>query len=500
MKEILSQLLFLLIPMDSVQTDHLKAYGVVYESLQRESQVQWLLNYRGGSYMVVDDEQNRQALAKNHVFFEPLDNTEATAIKDKIKDDGMQAAVKLERAPRVAVYAPSAEGHWDDAVMNVLNYTGIPYDVIGDFEVLNKDLKKYDWIHLHHEDFTGQYGRFHYAYKGTPWYTEMVASEEAEARKLGFKKVSQMKLAVAKKLKKYIADGGFLFAMCSATDSYDVALAAEGTDIVPAQFDGDPTDPKCMDKLKYKNTLAFENFGVDTNWTVYEFSHIDTYFGRGRVMRENNDYFELQNYNANSDPQKAMFTQNHQQIIKGFWGMTTGFSLAYIKDDATIMGKTKYAFDEARYISGTYGKGSWCFYSGHDPEDYMHHVGEAAPDISLTPNSAGYRLILNNVLRPAAHIPNAPEQKSIALEVYNNPVRDQQLRLAITLNEPGMENMKGTLRIYDLQGKEMHASEMVAHDGLNTQIMELPEMSAGLYYVQFESGKTVLRKKFIVEK
>ncbi len=393
----------ILIPMDLTQKDHLKSYGIAYWVIAKGVEVQWLLNYRNGSFMFRYDKSFETECKLRGVTFEVIPDAQATMILSEIANPEVNMeAVKLEKAPKIAVYTPKGKQPWDDAVTLVLTYAEIPYDKIYDDEVISNKLVLYDWLHLHHEDFTGQYGRFWAQYANAPWYREEVANNEAAANRLGFTKVSQLKLAVAKKIKEYVVGGGFLFAMCSAADSYDIALAAEGIDICESMFDGDPADPAMNSKIDYSKTFCFTNFTLKTNPREYEFSDIDTYFTRGmKGVNEKNDYFSLFDFSAKWDPIPTMLCQNHSNLIKGFWGQTTGFDKSKIKPGVLIMGENK-AINEARYIHGDAGKGLWTFYGGHDPEDYQHRVEEPPTDLSLFPNSAGYRLILNNVLFPAA--------------------------------------------------------------------------------------------------
>jgi len=306
----------------------------------------------------------------------------------------------LEKAPRIAVYSPKSKQPWDDAVTLSLTYAEIPYDIIFDDEVLNESLPKYDWLHLHHEDFTGQQGKFYATHGNFPWYIEKQREDEEIARKFGFNKVSQLKLAVVKRIKAFVAGGGFLFAMCSATDSFDIALAADGIDICEHMYDGDPADPQAQEKLNFENTLAFTNFRLSRDPYQYEFSDIDNNFPE-RGLVQANDYFSVFQFSAKWDPIPTMLTQNHEKMIKGFYGQTTGFKKKLIKPDVVILGETK-SINEAKYIHGVMGKGFWTYYGGHDPEDYQHQVGEEPTDLNLHPNSPGYRLILNNILFPAA--------------------------------------------------------------------------------------------------
>ncbi len=392
---------FILIPMDAVtQKEHLKAYGITYWSLQRGHKVKWLLNYEGGSFLLEDDEATRKECQIRGVTFEVISNTKAVQILELISSPSQNMeAVLLEKAPKIAVYSPKEKKPWDDAVTMVLNYAEIPYDVIYDEEVLNDKLLLYEWLHLHHEDFTGQYGKFYASYRTYPWYINGKKKAEALAHKLGYKKVSQEKLAVAKKIRDYVIGGGFMFAMCSATDSFDIALAAEGVDICESMFDGDPSDADYQSKIDYSKTFAFTDFKLERNPMVYEFSSID--MTRKRKIPRTSDYFTLMNYSAKWDPVPTMLCQNHTALIKGFMGQTTAFDPKTIKANVLIMGKNKMN-GEARYIHGVMGKGMWTFYGGHDPEDYSHRVGDPKTELELHPNSPGYRLILNNVLFPAA--------------------------------------------------------------------------------------------------
>ncbi len=391
---------FLLIPMDDKQHEHLKAYGIAYWTLQNGIEVKWLLNYRGGSFLIKFYQDIETECTIRNVTSEVIADVQAVNILNEIaRPDVNMDAIKLEKAPRIAVYSPKGKQPWDDAVTLALTYAEIPYDVIYDEEVLNRDLFNYDWLHLHHEDFTGQYGKFYAAFHHMPWYQEEERRNEAMAKKLGFKKVSQLKLAVAKTIKEFVINGGFIFAMCSATDSYDIALAAEGTDICASMYDGDPADPDAQNKLDYSKTLAFRNFKLVTNPLQYEFSDIDVTETR-KVKREA-DYFTLFDFSAKWDPVPTMLCQDHTKIIKGFMGQTTAFRKELVKPNVLIMGENKSA-GEVRYIHGELGKGTWTFLGGHDPEDYQHRVGEEPTELKLYPNSPGYRLILNNILFPAA--------------------------------------------------------------------------------------------------
>lgn len=399
-----AQATYILIPMDLEQKDHLKAYGIAYWVLTQDVEVNWLLNYRGGSFMIKDAKEIENECTIRGVSFELIADAKSTAILTEISNPEVNMeSVKLEKAPKIAVYSPKAKQPWDDAVTLVLKYAEIKYDVIYDEEIIHEKLPLYDWLHLHHEDFTGQYGRFWAMYKSAPWYQEQQRTLEASAKALGFSKVSQMKLAVAKKIRDFVSGGGFLFAMCSAPDSYDIALAAEGLDICESMFDGDGTTPNYNSKLDFSKTFAFTNFALSTNPQEYVKSNIDTYSTRTSKhgVTQSNDLFTLFDFSAKWDIVPTMLCQNHEKIIKGFWGQTVGFEKSFIKPNVLILGENKAA-NEARYIHGEFGKGTYTFYGGHDPEDYQHRVEDPPTDLSLHPNSAGYRLILNNILFPAA--------------------------------------------------------------------------------------------------
>ncbi|WP_318345796.1 Clp protease/crotonase-like domain-containing protein [Flagellimonas baculiformis] len=392
----------ILIPMDAEgQENHLKAYGITYWVLSKQQKVQWLLNYRGGSFLLPDGDAIRKECQIRGVSFEVLTDGQAEQILDEISSPSQnQDAVVLEKAPKIAVYSPKENQPWDDAVTMVLTYAEIPYVTIYDEEVLGDKLALYDWLHLHHEDFTGQYGRFYGAYRAVPWYIEAKEQAEELARELGYDKVSEEKLAVALKIRNYVIGGGFMFAMCSATDSFDIALAAENVDICEPMFDGDPSDANYQAKLDYGNTFAFTNFILERNPLRYEFSSIDMTNKRGNVPKES-DYFSLMEFSAKWDPVPTMLTQNHTSLVKGFMGQTTAFTRNEIKPTVMVLGENKIN-GEARYIHGIKGKGFFTFYGGHDPEDYQHRVGDPKTELELHPTSPGYRLILNNVLFPAA--------------------------------------------------------------------------------------------------
>jgi len=389
------------VPMDEEQNNHLKAYGAVYATLQNGQTVDWLLNYRGGAFMTRATEAVTQDLRERGVSFEPLGSGAASKIIAKVEADGSNmSVVALEKAPKIAVYAPSSAVPWDDAVRLALEYADVPHDVIYDDAVLNGELDEYDWLHLHHEDFTGQFGKF-LRYRNEPWYIEKERRARELARKHGYQKVSTLKLAVSRRIKDYVSRGGFMFSMCSGTATFDIALAAHDTDIVPEPYDGDPVDPGAADNLDYGATLAFTGFRPNLNAQEYEHSNIDVGPPPAKMRDPSLDYFTLFDFSAKWDPVPTMLTQNHVATVKGFVGQTTAFNADLVKEDVTVLGKPPNR-DQVRYLHGTHGQGTFTFYAGHDPEDYQHFVGDPPTDLSLHPSSPGYRLILNNILFPAA--------------------------------------------------------------------------------------------------
>jgi hypothetical protein len=400
---ILSSLIFsqkILIPMDLSQTDHLKAYGIAYWMVKQQSPVDWLLNFRGGAFMADYDDNFAAECRIRGVSFETISSADAASIVEMVSSDNVnKEVIKLEKTPKIAVYAPPGSQPWDDAVRLALDYAEVEHEVIYDEEVIGEKLKEYDWLHLHHEDFTGQYGKFWSSYRNAPWYIQQVALSEAFAAKLGFNKVSELKLAVAQKIREYVANGGFVFAMCSAPDSFDVALAAAGTDICEYMFDGDGMHPNPDTQLDYSQTLAFENFTLVKNPTTYEISSIDV--GPTTISNPAIDFFTLFEFSAKWDPVPTMLTQSHQAVIPGFLGQTTAFKKSEIKKDVIILGERE-GTEEVKYIYGNYGRGFFAFYGGHDPADYRHAIGDPPTELRLHKNSASYRLILNNVLFPAA--------------------------------------------------------------------------------------------------
>jgi hypothetical protein len=392
---------YLLIQMDDSQKNHLKAYGISFWVLKQNVEVEWLLNYRGGSFLIKHLQPIENECVIRGVSYEIIANAQAIGIKQEISNPEVNMdVVKLEKPPKIAVYSPKNKLPWDDAVTLVLTYAEIPYDVVYDEEIINGQLPLYDWLHLHHEDFTGQYGKFYAMYKNAAWYREQVRTSEEMAAKLGFEKVSELKLAVAQSIRNFTAGGGFLFTMCSGTDSYDIALAADGVDICENIYDHDGVDPQAQQKLDFNTTFAFKDFQLKKNPLEYEYSSIDADKLHKRTPEEL-DYFTLFDFSAKWDPVPTMLCQNHTPVVKGFFGQTTAFHKQYIKPEVIIMGETK-SLNTAKYIHGTFGKGQWTFYAGHDPADYKHYVNDPKTDLNLHPNSAGYRLILNNILFPAA--------------------------------------------------------------------------------------------------
>jgi hypothetical protein len=391
----------ILIHMDLKQTDHLKAYGVAYWCLVQGYNVEWLLNYRGGSFLTEGAEIIADHCRLQGVSFEILSPADLGTIYQQIENANMEVAL-LEKAPEIAVYTPPNKEPWDDAVTLALTYAEIPYTTLWDEEVLRGDLEKYDWLHLHHEDFTGQYGKFYGTYGNTMWYKQEQAACEAMAKKLGYKKVSDEKKIVALAIKDYIAGGGFVFAMCSASETMDIAFAAQDVDIVPQEFDGDPPDPNCQERLDYSQALAFTDFKVSLNPLAYEHSDIDTTPDKTAVMNQPvADYFTLFDFSAKLDPVPTMLVQNHVNVVSGFLGQTSGFKKHLVKKYVIILAESE-GQNEVKYLHGNFGRGTFTFYGGHDPEDYQHRIGDPPTDLSLHKNSPGYRLILNNILFPAA--------------------------------------------------------------------------------------------------
>ena len=481
---------YIMIPMDHTQSNHLKAYGAAFWVLKSHQQVQWLLNYNGGSFLFSDVEGVKSKLNENEVSYEMLSTAAANELIQSLKqNDKMVDVVTLRRAPRIAVYAPEQKEIWNDAVINELTYADIPFDQVYDREILEGKLGGYDWIHLHHEDFTGQYGKFYASYRNVEWYKNNVAEMETLAQGFGYHKVSQMKLAVASKIKAFIEGGGHMFAMCNATDTYDIALAASGTDICEVMFDGDPADPDAEGKLDFKNTLAFKDISLVRDPYQYEFSNIDA--NMGRRIAEHEDFFSLKQYPAKSNPVHAMLTQNHESRIKGFVGATTAFRSHLIKEEVEILADAHFdELSEARYIYGNLGKGGWAFYGGHDPEDYRHYVGEKPTNLDEVPNSPGYRIIFNNIFFPASGIIDI----SHTLTLYPNPTRKL---LNIQMNTPTEGELQ--ISIFDNLGRlhmEEEANKSTEFWEHSLDIKHLPE---GIYFLKVQQGRQQASVKLVKE-
>lgn len=390
----------LLINMDLNQTNHLKAYGITFNELELGATSDWLLNYRGGSFMLDYSDELALKCRLRGVSFEPLSNSDVVDIYSFVQsEDQNMEVIRLEKAPKIAVFVPDGFLPWDDAVTLALDYAEVKYDKIWNTKIMKGELTKYDWLHLFHEDFTGQYGKFYASFRGAQWYIQQQALYENEASKLGFKKVSEMEKAVVLAIQNFVADGGFLFAMCSATDSYDVTLAGMGVDFVDKMYDGDAPDSDVQNKLNFNNTLAFTDFKIELNPMIYEYSNID--IQPLEIGNQNNDYFTLFDYSAKYDPVPTMLTQNHVNVVRGFMGQTTMFRKEMIKKSVLILGE-RAGTNQVKYIHGKFGRGTFTFYAGHDPEDYQHAVGDPPTELELHKNSPGYRLILNNILFPAA--------------------------------------------------------------------------------------------------
>lgn len=391
----------LFIPMDASQTNHLKAYGIIFNNLQQGNTADWLLNYRGGSFMTGYSEELLRECRLKNVKAEVISQSEKSRIISEVEQPNVNTAVvQLDKAPKIAVYTPKQALPWDDAVTLALTYAEVEYDQVWDPEVLNGKLSEYDWLHLHHEDFTGQYGKFWASSRNQPWYIQQVNQMEAMAKEMGYNKVSEEKKAVARKIKEYVGNGGFLFSMCSGTDTFDIALAAEGVDIAPSQFDGDPADPNAQEKLDYSKTLAFTDFEISKNPAEYEHADIDVPIQLNQVD-QSLDFFTLFEFSAKWDPVPTMLTQNHVSSVRGFYGQTTAFQKDKVKESVVILAESP-GRNMVKYVHGNYGRGTFTFYAGHDPEDYTHRVNDPPTDLSLHTNSPGYRLILNNILFPAA--------------------------------------------------------------------------------------------------
>ena len=391
----------ILIPMDQTQKNHLKAYGTAFWTLNNGINVEWILNYRGGSFMVDSYPEVEKECRIRGVSYDIIGAEQTLIIYNEVEVNNMDV-VLLEKAPKIAIYSPPNKQPWDDAVTLALTYAEVPYKTLWDEEVFNGGLEEFDWLHLHHEDFTGQYGKFYRNYHTADWYVSQQKQFESVATKLGFNTVHNQKKALAQMVKNYVANGGFLFAMCSATDSFDIALSVLNSDAAHSVFDGSPIDNEIQKKVDYKNSLAFSDFKIITDPMIYEYSDIDYPPSNNVLVRgAEADYFSLFEFSAKFDPVPTMLTQNHVSVIKGFMGQTTGFHRDKIKKHVLIMGEDKTT-PQVKYIHGNHGKGTFTFLGGHDPEDYQHFVGDPQTDLSLHQNSPGYRLILNNILFPAA--------------------------------------------------------------------------------------------------
>lgn len=479
---------YVFIPMDNSQNEHLKVYGAAYSALKQGIQVEWLLNYQGGAFLLKSENNSsvENYLKNRNIRFSKINKDKALEIKQVVDADANMAIANLTKIPKIAVYSPKNKQPWDDAVTLALSYAEIPYEIIYDSEIINGNLKKYDWLHLHHEDFTGQYGKFWASYNMQPWYMEQVESQELMAKSLGFQKVSQMKLAVAKKIKSFVGGGGYLFAMCSATDSYDIALAAEGLDICDYMFDGDPAEIGASRRLNFDKTFAFQNFMLDENAFEYEVSNIDaTNF---RTVQEENDNFTLKNFSAKTQFIPAMLCQNQTQVINGFMGQTTAFRKEVLKPNVLVLAERKGS-SEARYIHGNYEKGRWTFYGGHDPEDYRHMVGEQPTDLKLHPQSPGYRLILNNIFVASAAAPLEKPKAEASLSFYPNPTKD-----FVTLQ---MQNMKGTTKITiaDVNGKVIKSYSIENATDAASHKIDMRAYPDGAYIISIEDAEGKVQKE-----
>jgi hypothetical protein len=484
---------YLLLPMDNTQKNHLKAYGIAFQTLKNEGTVQWLLNYRGGSFILADNETNKQIVALTDVTFEILnDNQTADIVNTVLKGDKGANLVSLSKLPKIAVYAPPYNKPYDDAVTLALQYAGIDYKTIYDTEVLSNDLNQYDWIHLHHEDFTGQYSKWNYFYSNAAWYKSQKADAEKEAAALGYKKVADMKLAVAKKLKSFVEHGGQLFAMCTATEALDVALAADGVDIIPAEIDGTVADAEANKKLNFNNTFAFQNFTINTSAKADDFSNIDIAIGNRDLTK---DPILLTLVDARKDVTGAMLTQNHNATLTGFAGQTTAYNRAFVKPNVAVLA-TNSNPQEARYLHGHIGAGSFTFLGGHDPVVARHYVGGANTNLDNNKTSSGYRLILNNVLFPsarnkAASVNNLP---NIQLAVFPNPMVKY---VNIELKSTDIKRIK--VALYSLSGQIVFQENIELEQGAFAKKYNTADLAAGIYIVEVSSEKGVLTQQMLVK-
>ena len=389
----------LLVPMDHAQTDHLKAYGLTFWGLDHRLTADWLLNYRDGSFLLPDRAEVRREAAMRGVTTEAISAAQVAQLHAAIEQSNMERVI-LEKAPRIAVYTPDNVNPWDDAVTLALTYADIPYDKLWDAEVLQGRLSEYDWLHLHHEDFTGQYSKFYISYAGAPWLQEAISVNEAMAQRFSKANVPELKQSVAEEMRRYVAQGGFLFAMCTATETLELSLAALGVDIAAAFSDGTPVDPQASQKLQWDRTLAFRDAELQMNPGVNAFSDIDGH-QVNTTWRQPLGAFTLFDFSPKFDPVASMLVQNHERVLPDFYGLTTSFRRERLKPGIIVLGEEEGA-GWTKYIHGTFGEGTWTFLGGHDPEDPQHQIGDAHTDLSMHPHSPGYRLILNNVLFPAA--------------------------------------------------------------------------------------------------
>lgn len=479
---------YLLIPMDRTQTNHIKAYGVAFQALKNENTVQWLLNYRGGSFLMADNETNQGLLKNAGVSFEKRDDKKTQDILNEVlaANNGMNL-VAMNHVPKIAVYAPNYNKPYDDAVTLALSYAGIEYSTIYDREVMKQDLDQYDWIHLHHEDFTGQYNKWQYMYAGADWFKNEKALTEATAKEFGFNKAAQLKLAVAKKLRSYVENGGQLFAMCAGTDKLDIALAAEGIDIAPTQIDGDPADAAANTKLNFNNTFAFQNFTVDMSEAHREYSNITV----PNEKKTSVDRFNLQSFDAKKNLISAMLVQNHESSIKEFKGSSTAYYKAYIKPMVEILGSTA---TDVKYLDGQRGKGHFTFYAGHDPEDFEHLVGDKAGNPDTYKQSAGYRLILNNVLSQTvtAKTLGVADVSQTKITVYPNPFTN-----SMTVELQSEDAKQARLTLYNLNGQVVLSDELRNESGSFKKQYSTAGLAAGLYIVEVSNAKGSVGKTLV---
>jgi hypothetical protein len=390
----------MLVPMDDGQTNHLKAYGLTYSAIKAGMQAEWLLNYRGGAFLLPDAPELRRRASLDGISLEPVSDAQLAAIRREIAGANMES-VPLEKAPKIAVYSPPDAQPWDDAVTLALKYAGIEFTRVYDPEVERGDLSKYDWLHLHHEDFTGQYNKFQLGYRDAPWFRELVAKNQATAKQLGFTNVPALKKDVAEKIRQFVDRGGFLFAMCGATETLELAIAGHDVDIAGEFADGTPVDPNADAKMNWKRSFAFKDAHLEKSPFINSMSDIDGHQVNVAGRRQPLGTFTLFNFSAKFDPVPSMLVQDHRAVLNDFYGVTTSFNKATLKNGVVILA-TEEGAPWTKYVHGDYGKGTWTYLGGHDPEDPQHAIGNPPTDLSLHKSSPGYRLILNNVLFPAA--------------------------------------------------------------------------------------------------